>query len=173
MSKPDTLDGIEKYLASGMVKGIGKEYASRLVKTFGREVFDVIENASGKLLKVEGIGRLRKERIKGNLTEEDIEKVEGMIVEILQSNIISSFFEGSFRVMNEASVMTTEGKEYRPDRVMIGKGRTIVLDYKTGKEEPEHSRQVERYGDLLIEMGYDKVEKYLLYIDDPCRIVAV
>ena len=64
MSKPDTLEGIEKYLASGMVKGIGKEYASRLVKTFGRDVFDVIENSSGKLLKVEGIGKLRKERIK-------------------------------------------------------------------------------------------------------------
>jgi exodeoxyribonuclease V alpha subunit len=64
MSKPDTLEGIEKYLASGLIKGIGKEYAARLVKTFGREVFDVIENASGKLLKVEGIGKLRKDRIK-------------------------------------------------------------------------------------------------------------
>jgi exodeoxyribonuclease V alpha subunit len=64
MSKPDTLEGIEKYLASGLIKGIGKEYAARLVKTFGREVFDVIENSSGKLLKVEGIGRLRKDRIK-------------------------------------------------------------------------------------------------------------
>ena len=64
MSQPDTLEGIEKYLASGMVKGIGKEYASRLVKTFGRDVFDVIENSSGKLLKVEGIGKLRKDRIK-------------------------------------------------------------------------------------------------------------
>ncbi|MCK4564134.1 MAG: ATP-dependent RecD-like DNA helicase, partial [Verrucomicrobia bacterium] len=64
MSKPDTLEGIEKYLASGLIKGIGKEYAARLVKTFGRDVFDVIENSSGKLLKVEGIGKLRKERIK-------------------------------------------------------------------------------------------------------------
>jgi exodeoxyribonuclease V alpha subunit len=64
MSKPDTLEGIEKYLASGLIKGVGKEYASRLVQTFGRDVFDVIENASGKLLKVEGIGKLRKDRIK-------------------------------------------------------------------------------------------------------------
>jgi exodeoxyribonuclease V alpha subunit len=64
MSKPDTLEGIEKYLASGMVKGIGKEYAKRLVKTFGRDVFDVIENSSGKLLKVEGIGKQRKDNIK-------------------------------------------------------------------------------------------------------------
>ncbi|MBN2163753.1 MAG: ATP-dependent RecD-like DNA helicase [Pontiellaceae bacterium] len=64
MSQPDTLEGIEKYLASGMVKGIGKEYASRLVKAFGRDVFDVIENSSGKLQKVAGIGRQRRENIK-------------------------------------------------------------------------------------------------------------
>jgi len=64
MSKPDTLAGIEKYLASGLIKGIGKKYAERLVKTFGREVFDVIENSSGKLLTVEGIGRQRKDNIK-------------------------------------------------------------------------------------------------------------
>ena len=64
MSKPDTLEGIEKYLASGLIKGIGKQYAARLVKTFGRDVFDIIENASGKLLKVEGIGKQRKESIK-------------------------------------------------------------------------------------------------------------
>jgi exodeoxyribonuclease V alpha subunit len=64
MTKPDTLEGIEKYLGSGLIKGIGKEYAARLVKTFGRDVFDIIENSSGKLLKVEGIGKLRKDRIK-------------------------------------------------------------------------------------------------------------
>ncbi|MDH3981356.1 MAG: ATP-dependent RecD-like DNA helicase [Kiritimatiellaceae bacterium] len=70
MSKPDTLEGIEKYLASDLVKGIGKEYAKRLVKTFGRDVFDVIENSSGKLLKVEGIGRQRKDNIKNAWDEQ-------------------------------------------------------------------------------------------------------
>ena len=64
MSQPDTLEGIEKYLASGMVKGIGKEYAKRLVETFGRDVFDVIENSSGKLQKVAGIGRQRRDNIR-------------------------------------------------------------------------------------------------------------
>ncbi|HEY5653794.1 MAG TPA: AAA family ATPase, partial [Pontiella sp.] len=64
MSKPDTLEGIEKYLASDLVKGIGPGYAKKLVQTFGRDVFDVIENSSGKLLKVEGIGKQRKDNIK-------------------------------------------------------------------------------------------------------------
>ncbi len=70
MSKPDTLEGIEKYLASDLVKGIGKEYAKRLVQTFGRDVFDVIENSSGKLLKVEGIGKQRKDNIKNAWDEQ-------------------------------------------------------------------------------------------------------
>src|SRR3954447_8253198 len=41
---PTTLEGIEKYLGSGMVKGIGPVYASRLVAAFGEAVFDLIEN---------------------------------------------------------------------------------------------------------------------------------
>ena len=64
VAAPDTLEGIEKYLASDLVKGIGKEYASRLVNKFGKDVFDIIENNSSKLLKVEGIGKTRKENIK-------------------------------------------------------------------------------------------------------------
>src|SRR6266542_1979119 len=44
VSPPNTLTGIEKYLGSGMVKGIGPVYAGRLIKVFGEAVFDVIEH---------------------------------------------------------------------------------------------------------------------------------
>ena len=42
-SAPSTVDGIEKYLGSGMIRGIGPVYAKRLVKAFGKDVFDIIE----------------------------------------------------------------------------------------------------------------------------------
>jgi hypothetical protein len=42
-SAPSTVDGIEKYLASGMIRGIGPVYAKKLVRIFGDKVFDVIE----------------------------------------------------------------------------------------------------------------------------------
>lgn len=61
--KPDTLDGIEKYLGSGLIKGIGKQLAGRLVKAFGKKVLDVIENEPEKLLRVDGIGAGRQEMI--------------------------------------------------------------------------------------------------------------
>jgi len=60
---PSSLDGIEKYLGSGMIKGIGPHFAKKLVKAFGEEVFDVIENAPERLRKLDGIGPKRVEKI--------------------------------------------------------------------------------------------------------------
>ena len=60
---PSTLDGIEKYLGSGMVKGIGPHFAHKLVGAFGERVFDVIEDNPDQLLTLEGIGPKRKERV--------------------------------------------------------------------------------------------------------------
>jgi len=60
---PTTVEGIEKYLSSGLVKGIGPHLARRLVDAFGTSVFDVIDREPGKLREVEGIGRVRVQRI--------------------------------------------------------------------------------------------------------------
>jgi len=46
---PTTREGIEKYLGSGMVKGIGPVYAKKLVEKFGEKIFDIIEQESGRL----------------------------------------------------------------------------------------------------------------------------
>ena len=53
---PTTEEGIEKYLGSGMIKGIGPVYAKKLVQAFGSDVFEVIENSPERLLTVDGIG---------------------------------------------------------------------------------------------------------------------
>ena len=60
---PSSLDGIEKYLGSGMIKGIGPHFAKKLVNAFGEEVFDVIEHAPERLSTLDGIGPKRVERL--------------------------------------------------------------------------------------------------------------
>jgi exodeoxyribonuclease V alpha subunit len=62
-SPPTSAEGIEKYLGSGMIRGIGPIYASKLVDAFGSEVFEVIEQAPERLREVPGIGRVRAGRI--------------------------------------------------------------------------------------------------------------
>jgi len=60
---PSTLEGIERYLGSGMVKGIGPHFARTLVKAFGERVFEVIEDNPEQLLELPGIGRKRQQRV--------------------------------------------------------------------------------------------------------------
>jgi len=60
---PATIEGLEKYLASGLLKGIGPHFARRLVAAFGASVFDVIEREPDRLRDVEGIGPQRATRI--------------------------------------------------------------------------------------------------------------
>lgn len=60
---PTSIEGIEKYLASGLLKGIGPQFAKRLVQAFGVDVFTVIEQEPARLRDVEGIGPLRATRI--------------------------------------------------------------------------------------------------------------
>src|SRR5258708_1478480 len=80
---PTTIEGIEKYLSSGMIRGIGRGYAKKLVRAFGDAVFDVIEQEPGRLREVTGIGPKRAERIIGGWAEQ---KVIREIMLFLHSN---------------------------------------------------------------------------------------
>src|SRR6201998_4689329 len=62
-SAPTSIDGIEKYLGSAMVRGIGPVYAKKLVRAFGDKVFDTIEAEPERLREVTGIGAVRANRI--------------------------------------------------------------------------------------------------------------
>ena len=84
---PMTKEGIEKYLGSGMVKGIGPIYAKKLVDKFGEEIFDIIETQSARLEEVEGIGPKRRRKIKDAWAEQ---KVIRNIMVFLHSNGVST-----------------------------------------------------------------------------------
>src|SRR6202158_2944977 len=71
-SEPTSLDGIEKYLGSGMIRGIGPVYAKKLVRAFGEKVFDTIEAEPERLREVTGIGLVRAQRITDAWAEQKI-----------------------------------------------------------------------------------------------------
>jgi exodeoxyribonuclease V alpha subunit len=62
-SAPSSIEGIEKYLGSGMIRGIGPVYAKRMVQMFGQDVFDVIEASPERLREIGGIGPRRAAKI--------------------------------------------------------------------------------------------------------------
>jgi exodeoxyribonuclease V alpha subunit len=86
---PATVTGIEKYLGSGLIRGIGKVMASRLVEAFGLETLDVIENRPERLTEVEGIGPKRSREILRAWTEQ--REIKEVMV-FLQSHGVSTHY---------------------------------------------------------------------------------
>ena len=80
---PTTTEGIEKYLGSGMIRGIGPVYAKKLVRAFAEAVFEIIEQEPHRLREVTGIGPKRAERIIAGWGEQ---KVIREIMLFLHSN---------------------------------------------------------------------------------------
>lgn len=66
---PTHVGGIERYLASGIIKGIGKSYAKKIVETFGEQTLEIIENTPKRLKEVEGLGQKRMESIHSSYVE--------------------------------------------------------------------------------------------------------
>jgi exodeoxyribonuclease V alpha subunit len=71
-SAPTSIDGIEKYLGSGMIRGIGPVYAKKLIRAFGEKVFDTIEAEPERLREVTGIGPVRANRITAAWAEQKV-----------------------------------------------------------------------------------------------------
>ena len=79
------------------------------------------------------------------------------------------------RVSNERPVIGTDGREYRPDRVVHTPEGTCIIDFKFGEEEGTHRRQVRQYVRLYEEMGHGPVRGFLWYLreDGPDKIEEV
>ena len=98
-----------------------------------------------------------------------LQKLQGM----LQHPEVKPFFETGLSIINEKEILTKGGKSYRPDRVVLRGDHTDVIDYKSGKPIQYHAEQVQHYANLLTKMGYPKVKSYLIYVEDPLKVVEV
>ncbi len=86
-SAPNSREGIEKYLGSGLIKGIGPVYAKKLVDKFGEEIFAIIDQCSVRLEEIDGIGPTRRRKIKAAWAEQ---KVVREIMVFLHSHGVST-----------------------------------------------------------------------------------
>ena len=108
---PATLYGIEKYLGSGLVKGIGPAYAKAIVSRFGLETIDVIENDIERLLEVPRLGKKRMEKIRDSWEKQkDIKEV----MVFLQGYGVSTAFAAKiYRKYEKESIAKVKENPYQ------------------------------------------------------------
>ncbi|HWQ93842.1 MAG TPA: ATP-dependent RecD-like DNA helicase, partial [Clostridia bacterium] len=107
---PTTREGIEKYLASGLVKGIGPVYARKLVSKFGEKIFDIIEHFSARLEEVEGIGSERRRRIKAAWGEQKI--IRGIMVFLHSHGVSTSRAVRIYKTYGEGAIEKVRNNPY-------------------------------------------------------------
>ncbi len=117
---PDTLEGIEKYLGSGMIKGIGPVYAAKLVKAFGKDVFNVIDTRSALLQKVEGIGPTRRAAIKEAWAEHKV--VREIMTFLLSHGVSAARAFRIYKTYGEKAIETVMSDPYCLARDIRGIG---------------------------------------------------
>ncbi len=97
------------------------------------------------------------------------EALRTTIANRLSNPTVRQWFDSHWKVFNECSIITYDEErqchiERRPDRVVFDGKQTLVIDFKTGAERPQHLQQVSEYMTLLRNMGYPNVSGYLWYI---------
>ena len=117
---PTSLEGIEKYLGSGLIRGIGPVYAKKMVAKFGEKIFDVIESASARLQEVEGIGEGRRQQIKGAWAEQRV--VRDIMVFMHSHGISTSRALRVFKLYGEEAIARVRANPYLLARDIPGIG---------------------------------------------------
>ena len=117
---PATVVGIQKYLGSGMIKGIGPVFAKRLVEAFGAETLQVIESTPERLAEVPGIGPKRRERIGAAWAEQ--REIREVMVFLQGHGVSPAYAVKIFKTYGQAAIATVRGNPYRLARDIRGIG---------------------------------------------------
>lgn len=138
VSPPTTLTGIERYLGSGMVKGIGPIYAGKLVGAFGVSVFDVIEQSPQRLREIQGIGEIRAKKITSGWADQKI--IRNIMVFLHAHGVSTSRAVRIFKTYGPDAIDIVQKNPYRLARDIRGIGflsaDTIAQKIGIAKDSP-------------------------------------
>lgn len=108
---PATVYGIEKYLGSGLIRGIGPKYARRIVQAFGKDTLEVIESDPDRLYSIPGIGKTRVEQIKKSWVEQ--KEIKNIMLFLQGHDVSTSHATKIFKTYGPDSISVVQENPYR------------------------------------------------------------
>lgn len=120
VTRPATAVGIEKYLGSGMIKGVGPASAKKLVDHFGLDTLDIIEKEPDRLLEVRGISTYRLGKIKSAWEEQ--KEIRNVITFLTTHNVSTHFAVKIFKHYGKETITTVEDNPYKLAQDIYGIG---------------------------------------------------
>jgi exodeoxyribonuclease V alpha subunit len=110
-TKPATLTGIEKYLGSGLIKGVGPVTAKRIVKHFGLETLEIIENQIERLIEVPGIASKRIAMIQSTWVEQ--KSIKEVMIFLSGHGVSTTYAVKIYKQYGEEAISTVTTNPYQ------------------------------------------------------------
>lgn len=110
-SAPSTVAGIQKYLGSGLIRGIGPKMAERIVKRFAERTLDIIEDQIERLLEIEGIGKYRVGQIQKAWEEQ--REIRALMIFLRSNGASATLAARIFKKYGQQSVDIVRENPYR------------------------------------------------------------
>ncbi|MEJ5994045.1 UvrD-helicase domain-containing protein [Pedobacter sp. Du54] len=102
--------------------------------------------------------------LEGLIAENETEDYVKQVTEVLSHPDLNALLSKHANQANEKSIIGTDGKAYRPDKLILNGGEVSIIDYKfTAEESQAHITQIINYKNLIEAMGYENVKPYLFY----------
>ena len=147
VTQPATIRGIEKYLASGMIKGVGKHFAEQIVKKYGEKTLDIIDQTPDMLREdIDGIGPKRIEKIKAGWAEQ--KAIREVMTFLMGYGISPTYAQKVFKTYGDDSIKVISDNPYQLARDIWGIG------FKTA-DQTAQKMGIKKESDIRIDAGVE------------------
>ena len=120
VTQPASIRGIQKYLASGMIKGIGNHFAEQIVVRYGEKTLEVIDQTPDVLMEIDGIGPKRLQKIKSGWKEQ--KAIREVMTFLMGYGISPTYAQKVFKTYGENSIRIISENPYQLARDIWGIG---------------------------------------------------
>ena len=101
----------------------------------------------------------------GEMNAAEADEASSLLSERIAGAVARGWFpDKADRILNESTLIDTDGQMYRPDRVVISDGKVVIIDYKFGEHHRAYEHQLKKYSQIWRRLGYREVSAFLWYV---------
>ncbi|MBE0649355.1 MAG: UvrD-helicase domain-containing protein [Bacteroidales bacterium] len=161
-----------KHIAVAPVEDVFWEaFGKKPARTYGNLIHEMLS----KIEVISNIDRVVEGyHLSGLIDAEELPEISKLLHHLISIKEVAPYFQDGLFVKIESEIFDAENKRIlRPDRVVQIEDKLAIIDYKTGEKRHEHIRQVENYAAVFKKMGYEHIDKILIYINEEIEVVPV
>ncbi|WP_026952073.1 UvrD-helicase domain-containing protein [Algoriphagus mannitolivorans] len=149
---------VKKYAVDFSPEGLEQ----RRKRNFGLLVHEILE----KSVHLEAaLSHLQAFYFEGRISESEKAEVETQLNDLFSNPVFKDWFEGQGILLAEQGILLPGGKQKRPDRIILRKDESIIVDFKTGEKLEKYENQVREYMELVKKLTQKPVKGYLCYLE--------